>query len=490
MPHQAPPSWTDPQPRARVLISRGAEVVRDHAAAFFAFARDTLARVDERLDPVLHILFVERTSSSLMHMRDDRSEPLVYWRPERTDLLDVLGMRCAWHGSLRRTVNVANHVDLQRGWLLAERRLGPEHEVTLVISVRRTPGWAVRRLEHEFMHGVTVTRSLLESLVIALLEQLAASVETVAEALRARYPEPRVVVRAAAVSFLDSLASRSFGPAVDRSYLFDVFDDITTLPYEGRDPHDGLVMARSGHPDLEYALRLAEPVPLVETRRVRKILELSSEAHQVVVDGQFATGLARVSARYDIEREDIFTIRLRGRHHWWVEHSGRRLLEVHAGVPHQHTSRVTRARLLAALSRAIEGLEPAHFERIWSYVAAVRDAGHGAMLVVHRDAEHEARRLTLDSFPIVAQPLELSMLLAATTIDGAVLLTGDGRCVAIGVIVDGVASGSANRTRGARYNSALRYVTSQRGAAVAVVTSDDGLADLVFFDEAREAAVT
>ncbi|HOX40391.1 MAG TPA: DNA integrity scanning protein DisA nucleotide-binding domain protein [Candidatus Brocadiia bacterium] len=67
-------------------------------------------------------------------------------------------------------------------------------------------------------------------------------------------------------------------------------------------------------------------------------------------------------------------------------------------------------------------------------------------------------------------------------VDGAVILDFGGRCYAIGAILDGMATKNGNPARGARYNSALRYVEmkKQQGKdCIAVVVSEDGTVDVL-----------
>lgn len=58
-------------------------------------------------------------------------------------------------------------------------------------------------------------------------------------------------------------------------------------------------------------------------------------------------------------------------------------------------------------------------------------------------------------------------------IDGAFLLDPRGTCHAVGCILDGPAHLLADRARGSRYNSTLRYVQAQ-SKCLAVVYSEDG----------------
>lgn len=69
-----------------------------------------------------------------------------------------------------------------------------------------------------------------------------------------------------------------------------------------------------------------------------------------------------------------------------------------------------------------------------------------------------------------------------SSIDGAVLVDPAGTCHAAGVILDGVAvNGKGTRSRGARYNSAIRYVHAapKESECLAVVISEDGTINLV-----------
>jgi hypothetical protein len=59
------------------------------------------------------------------------------------------------------------------------------------------------------------------------------------------------------------------------------------------------------------------------------------------------------------------------------------------------------------------------------------------------------------------------------------MLDPQGYCYSIGVILDGTASGRGNSTRGARYNSAIRYVESSPYPTLVVVVSEDGMVDVM-----------
>lgn len=69
-------------------------------------------------------------------------------------------------------------------------------------------------------------------------------------------------------------------------------------------------------------------------------------------------------------------------------------------------------------------------------------------------------------------------ILAVSGIDGALFIDYHGKCLAIGVIVDGEAVETGNVGRGARYNSIVNYMKLHPGC-VGIVVSEDGMIDVI-----------
>jgi len=107
---------------------------------------------------------------------------------------------------------------------------------------------------------------------------------------------------------------------------------------------------------------------------------------------------------------------------------------------------------------------------------------HGTTIVVSAAAAHEANRLSSQSTPIEPTIMTPELVKRLSCIDGAILIDPRGEAHAVGVILDGQATPKVTPTRGARYNSAVRYVESVNGGpytACAVVVSEDGSVDLL-----------
>ena len=112
------------------------------------------------------------------------------------------------------------------------------------------------------------------------------------------------------------------------------------------------------------------------------------------------------------------------------------------------------------------------------FEAAV-DQRHGSMLIVARDAELEADRLRGQGTRIEPMKLTPDLYRQVSEIDGTIIIDPQGVCHAIGVILDGSARPECTPSRGARYNSGIRYVRSADTPRLAVVVSDDQTVDVI-----------
>ncbi|EFM10492.1 hypothetical protein PaecuDRAFT_2928 [Paenibacillus curdlanolyticus YK9] len=138
-------------------------------------------------------------------------------------------------------------------------------------------------------------------------------------------------------------------------------------------------------------------------------------------------------------------------------------------------------------------------ERLDLIVRKAREQKHGTMVVItnRTTAEEEMASLRKQSTPIEPGLINPEYIKFLTAIDGAIYLDTDGNCHAIGVILDGISKdGVGDASRGARYNSAHRYLHKLKDArqqkksdeqaecveqkkCVIVIISEDGMVDLI-----------
>ncbi|MBB3328836.1 hypothetical protein FHX39_003829 [Friedmanniella antarctica] len=251
---------------------------------------------------------------------------------------------------------------------------------------------------------------------------------------------------------------------------------VAAQPYEGRTGVGTMLVGAES--DYLLKLKFESPIRLSETRALRKALEMTDPDLQLITNGHVALGLGTLVDGYAAERESAFLLRVIGRGSWELEHAGVALLVVtdgHASVPRERLAR-------DAFEDAVERLfgDEADVGLLWDLALTASNQAHGTMLVVHADAPAEAIRLSPPAMQAVPDLLTKSTLLAVSAIDGAIIVDPSGLCHAIGAILDGRAvPGLGDASRGARFNSAHRYLEEAGGRCLIIVVSEDGMLNLI-----------
>lgn len=317
---------------------------------------------------------------------------------------------------------------------------------------------------HQSLHAATISEVL----------------DAATKAMNVREPpvwlsiDPDDIVRKASDEFIERLVlvhGNWGGPNLRRS-----IDAVAAQPYEGRSGTGSLLF---GSPDsYESILSFQTPIALNNTRAFRKALEMTAPGLSLISDGQFATGLGRPSPEFDFSSERAFSITVVGRGSWEFAVGSTRLARFDNTFATLPSERISEAKFLDTVGR----LFPSRLDsgELWRLARKSADQAHGTMLVVHEDVEAEVRRLGAQAIAVTPQSVNDDLLIAITSIDGAVLLDPEGRCHAIGVILDGLAvEGVGDPARGARFNSGSRYVRGASGGCLAIIVSEDGMIDLV-----------
>lgn len=335
-------------------------------------------------------------------------------------------------------------------------------------------------LTREQMNSLIFTRrSLQEALVSKILEsatdQLWRQAPPDGFELDAELRED--LIRHAARDFVSRLAF--VHGEWDGSTFDAAMDAVSALPYEGRTGVGTAVLAKSDHPDVDVAVAFREPVSLQNTRAFRKALEMSGTDLHLLSDGVTAYGLGSVASTYDVQSESLYTVKVVGRGSWELAHVDMPLLRSDYGIIRLPKERISGGFFVDTVERIFGDVVEA--QRLWNLTVAAAEQQHGTMLVIHKDAAGEALRLAPQALAIEPRYLEATALSSLTSIDGAVLVSPDGRCHAVGVILDGIAiPGAGDPARGARYNSAVRYHSAAgAGACVIVIVSEDGMINLL-----------
>jgi hypothetical protein len=178
------------------------------------------------------------------------------------------------------------------------------------------------------------------------------------------------------------------------------------------------------------------------------------------------------------DEEDLFDISFLGHHYWELNHRGKTLMRVRYGVPELPRTPFDEKKFRLDVRRIFKSTTDRDLDRLTELVRTAEHEAHGTLLIITEAAESEAGRLSGQGTPIEPCLLTPELLGVLTPIDGAILLTPVGICHGIATILDGRATRAGDPGRGARFNSAVRYVESE-WPCIAIVVSEDGGIDFV-----------
>lgn len=261
--------------------------------------------------------------------------------------------------------------------------------------------------------------------------------------------------------------------------LFDACNYVASMNYEHKECN-GKVLLTSGGDYL--SIRLRTPFQFRESRKVRKMLEITDNQNYLIADPLFIHG---VSSSPNIQ--DKFIIEFTGMNSWRLNFNQTVLLHVKSGIPIEINPYDVKIKesidTYSAMFPQTEFNEINLSELLKAFIKYMIEERNGGIIVISLDAQEEAYRLSSNSFKIEDPPKltteNINLFSKLAKIDGAILLDDVLNCHAFGVILDGDKTDKASLSRGARYNSALRYVENkQPNRVLAIVISVDGMIDV------------
>ena len=276
------------------------------------------------------------------------------------------------------------------------------------------------------------------------------------------------------INFLQNLSAETY----ERKYA----DSRIIIPRIG---------TRAGRRTLKQGLKVAftEPVAFSPDnhRQIRKLLELSNDTLDLVVDERGR--LMGLSDKHAFPNE--CEIKIRGHLSWRIAYEGDKKLSYHSARYHIEVPRRADLDVSDIMKTINPDLSPLEISRISSLIIDASHQKSGTILIFGgaEDIAAETERLTAAKVAIGISPISLDshreMLPSFVSIDGALMLDTRCSCVCIGAILDGDAA-RGTMARGARFNSSLNYIRRRQELGqklVAVVISEDGTTDAVYGDK-------
>ncbi len=263
-------------------------------------------------------------------------------------------------------------------------------------------------------------------------------------------------------------------------WISEKINRIAFLKYEKKQiKQGGIILTYKNNPIITYNIKFREPVLLSNSKRIRKLLEITNKNNKLVSDGSVVFGIGAITTGYNPQQGDVYEIRFNKQYNWTLLHDKKEVLNYYLEFP--------------SLPRNIIPID--FFEEKFCYVFGESEINKnkadalykivfniieehcGAVLVITENVNKEVERLRNQSTLIEPIKVGANFVRRIIKIDGAIMMDTDCICYAIGVILDGEAvQDKGDPSRGARYNSSIRYYYSQKENCkiMIVVISDDG----------------
>ncbi len=240
------------------------------------------------------------------------------------------------------------------------------------------------------------------------------------------------------------------------------------------------------NPDFKLLLTFHVQIPLSSYRHIRKILELSKEDVLLLSDGEYIYSIIQFNnTDYHLDpSKHYFIVEFNSYYSWQLNHNANKLMQVTHEEVFIPKPKISYFGFSSEFKRVFEGIETKRILNLYKIILEASNQVKGTIIVISRNARSEAFRLKNQGFIINPTVLNATTVKSITSIDGAVLVDTDGVCHGIGVILDGVATEKGDPSRGARYNSAIRYVETiannqNYSDCLTIVISEDGDVDII-----------
>ena len=285
-------------------------------------------------------------------------------------------------------------------------------------------------------------------------------------------------------------AIRFINTSLNRSVLTNIFNqvnNISSLYYESNVSKGEIIVIEKRylekkHSNIEKIMLLESKVTLKNKRLIRKLLEISHKNISLLSDGKFIYGIGRILNKEF--KDDLFRFKFKGVYEWEFFYNDKKILKVDYEKIKLPTNKVTYSVFKKRINELFDDMGIKNITKLYSILLGATKQKHGTMLIISPNARSETIRLKSQCFRVKAKKLNAEIIKEITAIDGAVLIDTECYCYGIGAILDGMASSKGDTSRGARYNSAIRYVETinkneKYSDCLAIVISEDGYVDLI-----------
>ena len=329
------------------------------------------------------------------------------------------------------------------------------------------------------------------------------------------------------LELIENRIDESHSEKIDDEGIISYLDLISNSQYEGGSLEAKLLLSSKQNisEHINLVIDFKGLIPYKEIKKIRKVMEMCSDVIFAVGDKEGIYGLGHFkdyseAFKYKLQDKIIF-IHFNGKLHYdvkevlFIKNKTTSFTEEQEIVNWNYKENLIykirdnrimlsdrefpKSKLRYFLNRIFSNIKTSNIDELINIVQIASYQKHGTMLVIgKRDvAKEETNRLSNFQQAIKIEEINLIgmdiskrniILNQISSIDGAIYLDSDGNVHGIGVILDGLAHKLGDSSRGARFNSAIKYNNSKQEIndnTVIIVVSEDGYIDIVVKEDEK-----
>ena len=331
-------------------------------------------------------------------------------------------------------------------------------------------------------------RSMIDAIIETFLKLLNGAIET--------YLTEHTLTKISENAVIKSAAKLVFNTLLDTSEIVNPFDNISKISSKRYEQtfSDGSILFLPKNkihmidqtPSIERLIILEKKIPLTQLRHVRKLLEISNLNMLLLSDGEFILGTVKIVDEQKMLSffETVLTVDFSHYASWQLSYHQHKIFQVIHGEVYISKPKIGYYKFSDTLRALYPVLNAKQTILLYKLILEATKQTKGTIIVISKNARSEAYRLENQGFIVAPMLLTPDTMASITAIDGAVLMDLDGMVQGLGFILDGMATDKGDSSRGARYNSTIRYVETianhdSFADSFAVVISEDGDADII-----------
>lgn len=272
-----------------------------------------------------------------------------------------------------------------------------------------------------------------------------------------------------------------------KSKIITHLNNISSIPYESKYIKNGKLAIFKSKRCIDEYIDNIEPliiefpketrIEINDYKATRKVMQMSNENFIIISDGVYIYGISKTNEKIN----NLATIVTFNGYYSMTINIDKKNINFKYGniINVSKVKEVTVNKAIESIESLFKNLTEYQKLNLTNIIEEIKKQKKGSMLIISKNASKEAERLKYQSTVIIPKEITEDIMKSISNIDGSIIIDENGICYAIGVIVDGVACKFGDKSRGARFNSAIKYINERKEEAVAIVISEDKMIDII-----------